>query len=72
VVEPAGFKDFMIWRLEFTFSHWSQLPPPLQDAALRSLRMLSLWRGPAFALKLVQGTGDADLTRRAQIILYGP
>ena len=71
VVEPAGFKDFMIWRLAFTFSHWSQLPPPIQDAALRSLRMLSLWRGPAFALKLVQDAGDADLSQRAQMILSG-
>ncbi|PHS21567.1 MAG: hypothetical protein COA84_15690 [Robiginitomaculum sp.] len=71
VVEPAGFKDFMTWRLEFMFAHWSQLPPSLQDATLRSLQMLSFWRGPAFSLKLVQGYGDANLTRRAQIVLYG-
>jgi hypothetical protein len=71
VVEPAGFKGFMIWRLEFTFLHWSQLPPALQDAAMRSLRTLSLWRGPAFALKLAQGYANADLTRRAQAMLSG-
>ena len=61
VVEPAGYKQFMLWRLEFMFGHWSQLPPSLQEASMRSFRIMAQWRGKGFALKMAQKTGNTDL-----------
>jgi hypothetical protein len=61
VVEPAGYKQFMLWRLEFMFSHWSQLPRPLQEATMRSFRIMALWRGNGFALKMAQKSDNPNL-----------
>ncbi len=69
VVEPAGYKQFMLWRLEFMFSHWSQLSPSLQEATMRSFRIMAQWRGKGFALKLAKKAGNADLESRVRQVL---
>ncbi len=66
VVEPAGYKQFMLWRLEFMFSHWSQLPPSLQEATMRSFRIMAQWRGKSFALIMAQKAGNPNVERRAR------
>ncbi len=69
VVEPAGYKQFMVWRLNFAFTHWQALPAGLQKTVLRSLRMAAEWRGDDFALELVENSKNLDLLAQAQDVL---
>ena len=69
VVEPAGYKQFMLWRLEFMFTHWAELPLDLQNTTMRSFRIMALWRGKAFKLKMAQKVGNPDLESRARSAL---
>lgn len=66
VVEPAGYKQFMLWRLEFMFTHWAELTPALKGATLRSFRIMALWRGKAFALKMAQKVGNPEMESQAR------
>jgi len=72
IIEPAGYQQFMIWRLEFMFAYWSQIPHTLQESTLRSLRMTAQWRGQNFALSLATKINNPDLTTRAHTALQIP
>ncbi len=65
VVEPAGYKQFMLWRLDFLFSNWSQLSRSLQSETLRSFQMMAIWKGRDFALRFVVKHNNTALLTRA-------
>jgi hypothetical protein len=68
-IEPAGYKQFMRWRLEFMFANWAVLPDPLQQQTLRSLRMFHQWKRGNEALKIVKKTNNNGLIERAKAAL---
>lgn len=72
IVEPAGYGQFMNWRLNFMFAYWSQFPTPLQEMTMRSFRMLAMRRGNDVAMREVGAHNDAELTTRAKLALQIP
>ncbi len=72
IVEPAGYRQFRDWRLNFMFSFWPQFPESLQDMTMRSLRMLAVHRGNEVAMHEVEAHNNAELTEQARIALQIP
>ncbi len=69
VAEPAGYQDFMVWRLEFIFANWQHLPLSLQQQALFSLRMMAQSKGKEFAFNMMRQFNNQDLIIRASAAL---
>ncbi len=66
VVEPAGYTQFILWRMEFMFAHWSQLSLSLQEVTMRSYCVIAIWYGKGYALKMAQKAGNQDLEMHAE------